>query len=183
LGHSMLSDLARWAMTGTVLGIGLAGCATGQERTNQAVQSYNTAAAECTARKRSEEFKTQREWALCVNQAQVAIIGPVEPNGDLLAQETAYRLVLADEVDRKTITKDEANLKFAQFRSTLMTEGRSRAATQAQINSQNAAAAAAILNATRPAPTITPQPIVQTRPPPVNCNSVAIGNTISTNCF
>ena len=146
-------------------------------------RSSSTVAGECSARKQSGEFKTQREWALCVNQAQIAIVGPVEPNGDLLAQETAYRLVLADEVDRKVMTNDEASLKFAQFRSTLMTEGRNRAATQAQIDSQNAAAAALLLNATRPAPITVPQPVVQPRPPQINCNSVATGNTVSTNCF
>jgi hypothetical protein len=131
------------------------------QRLSDAQQSYRVAAAECTDR---HKIKTQREWALCVNKAQLEIMGPVEPHGDLLAQETAYRLLLADQVDRKEISNEQAGALFAKFYSGLVTEANNRVAMQAQINSQNAAAnaaaAAAFMNATR-LPTWQPQPVIQ----------------------
>jgi hypothetical protein len=84
----------------------------------------------------------------------------------------SYRLVLSDEVDRKAISKDEANLKFAQFRSGLATEAMQRQAVEAQAASQRAVGAAALMSAMKPAPR-----------PSTNCTSVAMGNTVSTNCY
>jgi hypothetical protein len=129
------------AMMAAVVAVG--GCAqTAQQRLNRAMQSYYTAAANCAARKTAVDLKSNREVAVCVNQAQATYQGPVEAYGDLMQQEMSYRLVLADEIDRKTITKDEANLKMAQFRSGLAAEAMQRQAVQAQVASQRAVAAA-----------------------------------------
>jgi hypothetical protein len=118
-----------------------------------AQQSLGAAVAECNDRQKSGDLKTQRETALCVNKAQHEIMGPVEPYGDLLAQETSYRVVLADQVDRKEISSDQADELFANFYSGLETEARNRDATQAQINSQTWPL--------QPFPTMPPQPVFQ----------------------
>jgi hypothetical protein len=115
-----------------------------EQRMRDAQQSLGAAVAECKDRHESGDLKTQRETALCMNKAQHEIMGPVEPYRDLLARETSYRLVLADQVDRKEISSDQADALFAKFYSELETEARNRNATQAQINNQNAQAAAAV---------------------------------------
>jgi hypothetical protein len=123
-------------VTIAIVAVLVAACA--EQRMRDARQSLGVAVAECKDRHESGELKTQRETASCVNKAQHEIMGPVEPYGDLLAQETTYRLVLADQVDRKEISSDQADELFAKFYSGLETETRNRDATQAQINSQNA---------------------------------------------
>ena len=154
---------ARWVAIALMV-VTCGGCA--QQRMNAALQNFHSAETQCSSRKQSGELKSQREWALCVNQAQLSIVGPIEPHSDLLAQETAYRIVLADQVDRKLITVDEANLKWAQFRSTLSSEGGSRAAVQAQIDSENAATALMLMNANRPQPVLSPS-VIPSSPPSI----------------
>jgi hypothetical protein len=109
----------------------LADCATQQQAAQQqatttavppitqAQQTWALAANDCYARHSRGELRTYRETGLCVNNAQMRIVWPVEPYGDLLAQEMAYRLVLSDDLDRKLITFDEAIQKMNQFRSGL----------------------------------------------------------------
>jgi hypothetical protein len=129
-------------VTIAIVAVLVAACA--EQRMRDAQQSLGAAVAECKDRHESGDLKTQRETALCVNKAQREIMGPVEPYGDLLAQEASYRLVLADQVDRREISSDQADALFAKFYSGLETEARNRDATQAQINNQNAQAAAAV---------------------------------------
>jgi hypothetical protein len=123
-------------VTIAIVAVLVAACA--EQRIRDAQQSLQAAVAECKDRHESGDLKTQRETASCVNKAQHEIMGPVEPYGDLLAKETSYRLALADQVDRKEISSDQADELFAKFYSRLETEARNRDATQAQINSQNA---------------------------------------------
>ena len=80
-------------------------------------------------------------------KAQHEIMGPVEPYGDLLAKETSYRLVLADKVDRKELSSDQADELFAEYYSGLETEARNRDATRAQASWP-----------AQPFPTMPPQP-------------------------
>ena len=158
------------------------------------------AGKECLARHQRRELKTYRAMMLCYNKAQ-ARIWASDPTRGLLGQLMAYRLVVADQMDRKAITFDEGQLKITQFLSGLQSEIMRRQAVQAQINrqnaaaaaavnSQNAAAAAAIINAMRPmpdaAPPLLPPPpsLPAYRPSPsINCTSVPSGNTTTTNCF
>ena len=135
-------------VTIAIVAVLVAACA--EQRMRDAQQSLQAAVAECKDRHQSGDLKTQRETALCVNKAQHEIMGPVEPYGDLLAQESSYRLVLADQVDRKELSSDQADELFAKFYSGLETEARNRNATQAQASWPP-----------QPFPTIPPQPVFQ----------------------
>src|SRR2546423_9712167 len=77
----------------------LTACATQQDpnaKIGAAIQQTKMAMADCRAIWEVQK-QTYRERASCINAAQGRIMGPVEANRDLLEQEMAYRLVIADQ--------------------------------------------------------------------------------------
>jgi hypothetical protein len=107
---------------------------------------------------------------------------------DLLAQEEAYRLVVAEKLDSKQITEAEAGLMMAQFRTGLNSEADQRNAQKGAAYAAQLAGAASILQTlpmNRPQQVYQPpvmQPLPSMQQPvrsPVTTNCNASGNSIN----
>jgi hypothetical protein len=166
-----------------LVGFTLAGCVSDQSAVQvQAKADFQTAKEECES---SATLKTHLEKAKCLNDAFRRTEYAYASDKDLLDQMMAQREVLAAKIDRHELTKEEADLQFAQFKSGLVElENQRRQALQDQRRA-NTLAALSIMQGMNPPPQ--PLPVYQmpiARPAPItNCTSTPIGGSIYTNCY
>lgn len=153
--------------------VALGGCAAAKQQA--AVAKISTARAECTSKHQGRYVET----AICMTNAENAIVRPVYPYADLLNATQAHRLMIAEKTDKRELTEAEANFQLTQFTAQMGSEASRRqqgqqavAAAQSQAWSNLAIAGAAMA---RPVPT--PTYVVQAPaiPRPVTCRS--FGNT------
>jgi hypothetical protein len=176
----------RWVIfvAAPLLTASLSACATSQPSPQQTTQerwnAFNTASAQCDLRYKQGEFKTYHDRAICKNNSMSAIFDG-HGDEDLLAQEEAYRLVVAEKLDSKQITEAEANLMVTQFRSGLNSEATQRNAQRGAASAAYLAGAASILHTlpmNQPQQVYQP-PVMQPFRSPVTTNCNASGNSIN----
>jgi hypothetical protein len=122
--HKLLGGFVYGGEMRSVVPIGfallVASCAGSQF--DDAMKRYYAEAEQCQARHAQGDIKSYRDTAVCMNEAQSRIVAPFAANNDNLAQEEAYRLVIANKLDKKMITVEQANVLTAQFRPHLAPE-------------------------------------------------------------
>jgi hypothetical protein len=123
----------------------------------KAKDQLTAARAEC----RAAHPDSLAAMSSCWTEVENAIWRPYVRYGDLQTLMQAQRQVLAVKVDHGELTKEDANLQLAQVVSALRKEELQRnnatdqtAAQQSAASAQMLGAAAALLEATRPAPAV-----------------------------
>ncbi|MGH6847913.1 MAG: hypothetical protein ACREC0_10895 [Methylocella sp.] len=175
--HRFLCVLVSRVLPVVLLCALLSACA--EQMIQQRDQALQGAFLDCTDRYKRGEFKTYRESAACKNNAETSLLGSsIGNSADLLAQEEAYRLVLASKLDAKQITEAEANLQMAQYRSGLLAE-QQRRSNEAQAADAARIAAAASLMRSMPQPYQLPMPQPYQMPVRQTTNCFGTGNTVN----
>jgi hypothetical protein len=160
------------------LAFALAGCISEQNALQvQAKADFQTAKEECE----SATLKTHLEKSKCLNDAFRRTEYVNANDKDLLDQMMAQREVLGAKLDRHELTKEEADLQFAQFKSGLVDQENQRRQAQQDQRRANTLAALSIMQGMNPPPQPLPVPIVH--PTLTNCTSTPIGSSIYTNCY
>jgi hypothetical protein len=180
-------DSTRITTAGILLVLTLLGCSTGsrqlqaqQPSANALTRRMNDGLAEC--RRRFHPIKQAIALATCENQ-YIDLLRPTLPEPDLLDQELAYNLVLAEKVQRGKMTLIERRAAAAQFISQTMAE------TERRILARRAAAARD-LAAAQPSQSIeieqTPQAqyprLRNILPQQTRCDTMRVGIMLQTVC-
>jgi hypothetical protein len=139
-----------------MIAIILCSCGPIQRAQNAAVAKERMAAARaemdaCVARKRSGEFKTYVEAAVCANNAQrQAFIELGNPNMDLHYSLSAARIRISEQLDAHQITPAEWSARLLEKISEVQNEARRRqeenALRNAAIRTMDAATTSAYVN-------------------------------------
>jgi PBP1b-binding outer membrane lipoprotein LpoB len=160
----------------------LAGCVSEQNALQvQAKADFQTAKEQCD----SESFKTHIERANCLNDAFRRTEYVYANDKDLLDQMMAQRELLSARIDRHELTKEEADLQFAQFKSGLVEQENQRRQQQQDQHRANTIAALSIMQQMNPPQQPLPvyqMPVVQPSHA-VNCTSTPLGGSVYTNCY
>ncbi len=130
------------ALCAAVGGCGLAARKERQEAFAAAQAQQQAGIADCEAKYPPATTKQFTERAQCINAA-VAIIRPFVPFPDLLDQDMANRMLLAEKVQQGRMTVAEATQDMAQRRSQLTAEEQRRSLSNRAVSAQESAAAAA----------------------------------------
>jgi hypothetical protein len=127
-----------------------------REVTAQAQQTLSDAVDECR-RANLEEIKQAISRAICINQS-MELIRSLVPFPDLLDQENAARLGIAEKIQNGKITPIEAKVQFASLHSQLVSEEQRRGLAGRSVGAQEASAAAAWRAATPDVPIVFANP-------------------------
>jgi hypothetical protein len=107
----------------------LSGCQTAQQAQREALEAaVQDRIAQAVQACHAQRFPTAVARAQCRNGAE-AQARPFAPYPDLLDQRLAARLALAEKVDRKQLSDDQAQRAFEQTMAHLLTEDRRRTAS------------------------------------------------------
>jgi DNA uptake protein ComE-like DNA-binding protein len=107
----------------------LSGCQTAQQAQREALEAaVQDRIAQAVQACHAQRFPTAVARAQCRNSAE-AQARPFAPYPDLLDQRLAARLALAEKVDRKQLSDDQAQRAFEQTMAHLLTEDRRRTAS------------------------------------------------------
>jgi len=185
-------DGKRITTAGILLVLTLIGCSTGSRQVQAQQASADPLArikdglAEC--RRRLHPIKQAIALATCENQYLV-LLRPTMPDPDLMDQELAYNLVLAERVQTGRMTPIERKAAAAQFVSQITAEGERRVLARRAAAARDVAAAAA---ASQPAQSavIDQTPIPQSDAPRLQnilpqqtrCQTMRIGIMLQTVC-
>ena len=120
----------------------VSGCITAhsqqQEREAQAVAQANSIFAECDAK--IPKVKGQYVKLTNCKLAGLNVIRPLSPNPDLVDQEAALRMAVAEKVDAGKMTVAEAELAQTQGHSQIVAEEQRRNVTNRSADAQELAA-------------------------------------------
>lgn len=148
-----------------LISLSFAGCGASRQKQREAeIQKAKQMLADSTEECRRnfpDEIKQAISRASCINQAML-IIRPMLPYPDLLDQENATRLGLAEKVQTGKMTPIERDVQFSHLHSQLVAEEQRRNLASRSVSASESAAAAAWQASA-----------------PVSCTK--IGNTV--NCF
>jgi hypothetical protein len=183
----LFRDCKRAATTAVFLTLTIMGCATASrqahaQQSSEAMTRMREAYAEC--HRRYHPVKQAIARAVCENRS-VGVLRPTMRDPDLMDQELAYNLVLAEKVQQGRMTPIEKEAAAAQYHSQIMTEGERRILARRAATAQPSAAESRQGQSVTIDPPMLQSdapPLQNMQPPLTRCQTMRVGIMMQTVC-